>query len=372
MPAIRYASPSSGRGVTRPGRCWLMPSPGGAKMNSSRPARMPCIPATSTGGLRRSTGPLGRRDEHHHRPVAHDAAVEEPQGGDHLARRAVVREGHRLLHDRVRVLRSRMRAQGDRHLAERIGGRPVERHVAPPGEGGPRGRGGEAVGRVLGVGAPLLAHPLEVSGAAEDVALAGEARDRDARDHVREPRRHRERRLLERHRDESPVGPRLVHVADVEPERLRDPVVVEAEGPAEVDGEPVHVGAVETRVVERRPERRRPERELALGEVPPEAARPDARDRGPVGYRSHGRSNSYRRSIGMSAARWPQSTIVRRAAGGLDHGKISPTWVLPAGHSGRKIGKRPVGERLIPSASEALDEWNTGISRWSGAGASPS
>ena len=133
------------------------------------------------------------------------------------------------------------------------------------------------------MGAPFLAHPLEVAGAAEDVPLAGEARDRDAGHDLREPRRHRERRLLQGHRHEAPVRPGLVHVAHVEAERLRDPVVVEPERPAEVHREPVNFASVETGVFEGRAERRRPERELALREVAPEAARPDARDRGPIG-----------------------------------------------------------------------------------------
>ena len=99
--------------------------------------------------------------------------------------------------------------------------------------------------------AAFLAIALDVARPAEEAALAREAHRGDASDHVGEPGRHRKRRVLQRVGDEAPVQPRLVHVADVEPERLGEAVVVDAERRAEMDRESVDVVARQPRVVER-------------------------------------------------------------------------------------------------------------------------
>ena len=148
-------------------------------MNSSRPARIPCMPETSTGGLRRSRA---RSEDVTRTTTAPSLTMQQSKRRSGATTSREARWSSRVIgfsHHRVRVP-ARVGAKGHRHLPEGVRRRPVERHVAPVGESGSGRRGGEAVGRVLRVGAPFLAHPLEVAGAAEDVPLAGEARDRDA------------------------------------------------------------------------------------------------------------------------------------------------------------------------------------------------
>jgi len=176
-------------------------------------------------------------------------------------------------------------AHGDRHGGKLGAGGAVNMHVALHGDGGAARRRGEPVGRGFAVGAALFAGALDVARAAEKAALAGETHGGDAGDDAGEAGGDSERRVLERVGDETPVQPRLVDVADVEPERLGDAVVVGPERPAEMDREAVDVAALQARVGERGFERNRRELELALGQPAPEAARADADD---GGVKSHG------------------------------------------------------------------------------------
>jgi hypothetical protein len=142
------------------------------------------------------------------------------------------------------------------------------------------------------VRAAVLARALGVAGAAEDLPLAGEADRGDARDDVREAARHRHSGVLDRARHEAAVQPGLAHPPDVEPVRLRDTVVVDAERPAHVDREAVDVRAREPGVVERGLQRLRTELELAVGQEAPVLALADAGDRGLVAHREGGHALS--------------------------------------------------------------------------------
>ena len=144
-------------------------------------------------------------------------------------------------------------------------------------------RRGEAVGRRFAVGAAFLAVAFDVARAAEEAALAGEAHGGHAGDHVGEAGGHRERRVLQRVGDEAPVQPRLIDVADIEPERFRDAVVVGPQRPAEMDRQAVDVGALEPGVGERGLERGGGKAELAVGESAAELAQADADDGGVEG-----------------------------------------------------------------------------------------
>ena len=171
-----------------------------------------------------------------------------------------------------------MRPERHRHRGKLRAGRAVERHVALHGERGAAGRRGQTVMRRLRMGAAGLAVALEVVRPAEDVALAGEAQHVHAGDDLRHAAGHRHRRGLQAAGDEAAVGPSLVDEIDLEAEGLGDLVVVDAERPADVDGEAVDVAPLEPGVVERHLERARRERELALGQMAAEGAGADADD----------------------------------------------------------------------------------------------
>ena len=155
-----------------------------------------------------------------------------------------------------------MGAEGHGHGGKLSAGRAVERHVALHGERGAAGRRRQPVMRRLRMGAAGLAVALEVVPPAQDVALAGEAQHVHAGDDLRHAAGHRHRGGLQAAGDEAAVGPGLVDEIDLETEGLSDLVVVDAERPADVDGESVDVAALEAGVGERRLERARREREL--------------------------------------------------------------------------------------------------------------
>ena len=158
-----------------------------------------------------------------------------------------------------------MGAERHRHRRKLGAGRAVERHVALHSERGAARRCGQPVVRGLRVGAAGLAVALEVVRPAEDVALAGEAQHVHAGDDVRHACRDRHRRRLQAAGDEAAVGPGLVDEADLETEGLGDLVVVDAERPADVDGETVDVAPLQPCVRQSRLERLGGKRELALG-----------------------------------------------------------------------------------------------------------
>ena len=223
-------------------------------------------------------GALGRRHQHHGRAVAHDAAVEEPERVHHHAGRLVVGDAHGLLHHGQRV-EARVGAERHRHRGKLGAGRAIERHVTLHGERGAARRRGEAVVRRFRVGAAGLAVALEVVRPAQDVALAGEAQHVHAGDDVRHAGCDRHRRGLQAAGDEAAVGPGLVDEIDLEAEGLGHLVVVDAERPADMDGEAVDVAPLEACVLERRFERLGGERKLALEQVAAEGAGANADDR---------------------------------------------------------------------------------------------
>ena len=86
--------------------------------------------------------------------------------------------------------------------------------------------------------------------------------------------------MLQRVGNEAPVQPRLVHVADVEPQGFGEAVVVDAERRSEMDREAIDVFARKPGVIERLLERGRRECELAVRQAAAERAAPDPHDRG--------------------------------------------------------------------------------------------
>ena len=244
---------------------------------------------------------LGRRHQHHGRPVADDAAVEEPERVHDHAGSLMVGHAHGLLHHGVRV-EPRMGAECHRHRGKLGAGRAVERHVALHGERGAAGRRGQPVVRRFRMGAAGLAVALEVVRPAEDVALPREAQHIHAGDDVGHAGGHRHRRGLQAAGDEAAVGPGLVDEADLQAERLGDLVVVDAERPADMDGKAVDIAPPEPCVFERRLECDGGERKLALGQVTAEGAGADADDRRLVAQRlghqaSSAAKNSARRAF---------------------------------------------------------------------------
>ena len=178
-----------------------------------------------------------------------------------------------------------MGAERHRHRSELRAGRAVECHVSLHGERGAAGRRGQPVVRGLRVGATGLAIALEVVRPAQDVALAGEAQHVHAGDDLRHACGHRHCRGLQAAGDEAAVGPGLVDEIDLEAEGLGHLVVVDAERPADVDGESVDVAPLEARIIERRLERLGAERKLALRQMAAKGTGADADDRRLVAQR---------------------------------------------------------------------------------------
>ena len=203
-----------------------------------------------------------------------------------------------------------MGAERHRHRGELGAGRAVERHVALHGERGAARRRGEAVVRRLRMGAAGLAVALEVVRPSQDVALAGEAQHVHAGDDIRHAGRDGHRRGLQAAGDEAAVGPGLVDEIDLKAEGLGDLVVVDAERPADMDGEAVDVAPLEASVRERRLEGLGGERELALGQVTAKPAGANADDRRLVAqhlrhYAGSVSKNSTRRAF------WSLPVVVR-------------------------------------------------------------
>jgi hypothetical protein len=101
------------------------------------------------------------------------------------------------------------------------------------------------------VRAAVFSSALEIRGAAQDIPLAREADGGDACHDRGEAGRDRHGRMLQTVRDEAPVKPSLRDIAQVEAEALGDPIVVDAQGPAQVDRDAVDVRATKPTVVER-------------------------------------------------------------------------------------------------------------------------
>src|SRR5260370_22830382 len=123
------------------------------------------------------------------------------------------RKGERLPHGRTRISQC-MVAHRNRHRGKLAARCAVEMHVALHGDRGAARRRGEAIGRRLTMGAPFFAVTFDVTGTAEEPALAREAHGGHPPRNVRKAGRNPKRPSLAWGGGAPPRPPRLVSLAD--------------------------------------------------------------------------------------------------------------------------------------------------------------
>ena len=223
-------------------------------------------------------GPVRRGDEHDHRAIRHQAAIQQMQRVGNHTRGLVLRHVHRRPHHGLGV-HAGVLAEGDGDRGQLLGCGAVHVHVALHRNGGAAGRRGQPVGGRLAMGAAFLPHAFHIGLAAHRLP-AGEADGGDAGDHVGQPGLHRQGGMLHRHRHEPAMRPGLVHVADLQPQPPRRHGHSRARLAIRDEWTSRRYRPVQARVIERRLECVRAEGKRTPASPPTELAGTDADDAG--------------------------------------------------------------------------------------------